>query len=65
MVKREDETDELVVHWDSQRCIHTAMCLNLLPEMFDVGDALDPSRQHPDRRDRERASPAGPARPAG
>lgn len=39
MVKRKDETDELVVHWDSQRCIHTAICLNLLPEMFDVGDA--------------------------
>jgi uncharacterized Fe-S cluster protein YjdI/CDGSH-type Zn-finger protein len=35
MAKRSYETDELVVHWDSQRCIHTAICIDLLPSVFD------------------------------
>lgn len=29
-------TDRIVVHWDSTRCIHTARCLNALPQVFDV-----------------------------
>jgi CDGSH-type Zn-finger protein/uncharacterized Fe-S cluster protein YjdI len=31
------KTDRIVVHWDSTRCIHTARCLNALPNVFDVG----------------------------
>ena len=30
-------TDRIAVHWDSTRCIHTARCLNALPQAFDVG----------------------------
>ncbi len=37
MVFREYSTDEIVVRWDSSRCIHTAMCLQALPQVFDVG----------------------------
>ncbi len=37
MAFREYSTDEIVVRWDSSRCIHTAMCLRALPEVFDVG----------------------------
>jgi CDGSH-type Zn-finger protein/uncharacterized Fe-S cluster protein YjdI len=29
-------TDRITVHWDSTRCIHTARCLNALPQVFDV-----------------------------
>jgi CDGSH-type Zn-finger protein/uncharacterized Fe-S cluster protein YjdI len=35
--QRTYNTDHLVVHWDSTRCIHTARCLNALPNVFDVG----------------------------
>lgn len=30
------ETDAIAVHWDSTRCIHTARCIEALPEAFDV-----------------------------
>ncbi len=36
MVKRSYRTDAIVVHWDSDLCIHTAICLNALPHVFDV-----------------------------
>lgn len=36
MAKRRYETEELTVLWDSQRCIHTAICLNALPQVFDT-----------------------------
>jgi uncharacterized Fe-S cluster protein YjdI/CDGSH-type Zn-finger protein len=36
MVKRSYRTDEIVVHWNSELCIHTAICLNTLPGVFDV-----------------------------
>ena|SRR5687768_7005290 len=36
MAARTYETDEIAVHWDSTRCIHTARCLQALPEVFDV-----------------------------
>ena len=36
MVKRSYATEHIVVHWDSELCIHTAICLNSLPEVFDV-----------------------------
>ena len=37
MAFREYSTDEIVVRRDSTRCIHTAICLRALPEVFDVG----------------------------
>jgi uncharacterized Fe-S cluster protein YjdI/CDGSH-type Zn-finger protein len=36
MVERSYSSDSIVVHWNSDRCIHAAMCLNGLPEVFDV-----------------------------
>lgn len=36
MVQRDYARPELTVHWDSSRCIHTAVCLRALPEVFDV-----------------------------
>lgn len=33
---RSYKTDEIRVHWDATRCIHTAYCLNLLPSVFNV-----------------------------
>ena len=36
MVKRTYETTHIRVHWNSDRCIHTAICLKTLPEVFDV-----------------------------
>jgi CDGSH-type Zn-finger protein/uncharacterized Fe-S cluster protein YjdI len=34
--RRDYETDDIVVHWDSTRCIHTARCIESLPQAFDV-----------------------------
>ena len=34
--QRTYSTDRIAVHWDSTRCIHTARCLNALPQVFDV-----------------------------
>ena len=34
--RRTYSTDEIAVHWDSTRCIHTGRCLVALPEVFDV-----------------------------
>ena len=34
-VRRDYATDHIVVHWDSARCIHSANCLEALPEVFD------------------------------
>jgi CDGSH-type Zn-finger protein/uncharacterized Fe-S cluster protein YjdI len=36
MAQRTYETDRIRVFWDSTRCIHTARCLNALPQAFDV-----------------------------
>ena len=36
MARRDYETDEIRVRWDSSRCIHTALCLQALPTVFDV-----------------------------
>jgi uncharacterized Fe-S cluster protein YjdI/CDGSH-type Zn-finger protein len=36
MATRRYTGDGIVVLWDSSRCIHTAICLNVLPEVFDV-----------------------------
>lgn len=35
-VRRNYETEQIVVHWDSSRCIHSANCLQGLPQVFDV-----------------------------
>jgi CDGSH-type Zn-finger protein/uncharacterized Fe-S cluster protein YjdI len=35
--ERTYETEAIRVHWDSSRCIHTAICLRGLPSVFDVG----------------------------
>lgn len=34
--QRTYETDEIAVHWDSTRCIHTARCVQGLPQAFDT-----------------------------
>ena len=34
--QRTYETDRIAVHWDSTRCIHTARCVQSLPQVFDV-----------------------------
>lgn len=36
MARRNYENEQIRVHWDSSRCIHTARCLNALPEVFDA-----------------------------
>lgn len=36
MVRRDYESGELTVHWDSTRCIHSGICLRGLPEVFDT-----------------------------
>ncbi len=36
MVERTYETDSIRVHWNSALCIHTAICLKALPQVFDV-----------------------------
>lgn len=38
MVKRSYRTDKITVHWNSELCIHTAACLNALPQVFNVGE---------------------------
>jgi CDGSH-type Zn-finger protein/uncharacterized Fe-S cluster protein YjdI len=34
--QRTYENERITVYWDSTRCIHTARCLNALPQVFDV-----------------------------
>ena len=36
MAKRSYESTQIRVHWNSDRCIHTAICLKALPQVFDV-----------------------------
>ncbi|WP_208029427.1 (4Fe-4S)-binding protein [Rhabdothermincola sediminis] len=36
-VTRACENAHIRVLWDATRCIHTAICLRRLPEVFDVG----------------------------
>ena len=35
-IKKEYENDDVVVTWEPAYCIHTANCLNGLPEVFDA-----------------------------
>jgi CDGSH-type Zn-finger protein/uncharacterized Fe-S cluster protein YjdI len=34
--RRAYETDQIRVHWDAARCIHTGICLRRLPNVFDT-----------------------------
>lgn len=36
MAERDYDGDGITVHWDSSRCIHTAICLRALPDVFDT-----------------------------
>lgn len=35
--RRDYSTEEITVHWNAARCIHSARCLQGLPEVFDRG----------------------------
>jgi uncharacterized Fe-S cluster protein YjdI/CDGSH-type Zn-finger protein len=37
VARRDYSTQQIVVHWDSDLCIHTGRCLRSLPEVFDTG----------------------------
>ncbi|HEY3332385.1 MAG TPA: (4Fe-4S)-binding protein [Capsulimonadaceae bacterium] len=39
-VKKDYESDELIVHWDSAKCTHSGRCVRGLPEVFNL-------QQHP------------------
>ena len=46
MVKKTYESEQITVHWDSSRCIHTATWLRSLPEVLDVNrPSMDRSRR--------------------
>jgi hypothetical protein len=46
MVKKTYESEQITVQWDSSRCIHTAIWLRSLPEVFDVNrPSMDRSRR--------------------
>ena len=36
MAERSYRTDEIIVHWDSSRCIHTGICLRSLHAVFNL-----------------------------
>ncbi len=36
MAQRRYRTDQIVVHWNSERCAHSGFCLRNLPEVFDA-----------------------------
>lgn len=36
MTKRDYRTNEIIVHWDSSRCIHTGICLRSLHDVFNL-----------------------------
>ncbi len=36
MARRSYRSDSIVVHWDSELCIHTGRCLAALPQVFDT-----------------------------
>jgi len=36
MTKRTYSTDSITVHWNSERCLHTGICLATLPDVFDL-----------------------------
>ena len=36
MAERDYRTDEIVVHWDSSRCVHSGICLRSLHNVFNL-----------------------------
>ena len=36
MGRKDYGNEQIVVHWDARRCIHTGICTRTLPEVFDV-----------------------------
>lgn len=36
MAKRDYRTEEIIVHWDSSRCIHSGICLRSLHSVFNL-----------------------------
>jgi len=36
MARRDYRTDEIIVHWDSSRCVHTGICLRSLHAVFNL-----------------------------
>lgn len=36
VVRRDYETADVTVHWDSTRCVHSGICLKSLPDVFDT-----------------------------
>lgn len=36
MAERDYRTEELIVHWDSSRCVHTGICLRSLHDVFNL-----------------------------
>ena len=49
-VKRDYESDEIVVHWDSAKCIHSGKCVRGLPAVFNLQAHpwIDVTAVHPD-----------------
>lgn len=35
-VKRDYASDELIVHWDSAKCVHCGNCVRGLPQVFNL-----------------------------
>ncbi|HLO99976.1 MAG TPA: (4Fe-4S)-binding protein [Fimbriimonas sp.] len=35
-VKRDYESDQLIVHWDSSKCSHSGKCVHGLPQVFNL-----------------------------
>lgn len=35
-IKRDYESNELIVHWDSSKCTHSARCVKGLPQVFNL-----------------------------
>ncbi len=36
MARRDYETDDITIHWDSERCVHSAICTSSLSGVFDT-----------------------------
>ncbi len=67
-IQKEHGNDDIVVTWEPTYCIHTANCLNGLPEVFDVWRRpwieVDRALRRRDRRRRHALPDRGPAFPA-
>lgn len=50
-VKRDYESDDLTVHWDSSKCVHCGKCVLGLPSVFNLKNHpwIDVSGAEPER----------------